>query len=448
MINPPTISRIRATVLAVALSVSGTIPRSRGTETFNREYAFRIVGDLKTAMSIRELLININRGVDRYLGKPDNSRRLPTLNAYTSTNDLPPTSNTRSRYIARKDGYHIAVPPESGFTQTVARLTHLAFLQRMTVALPGNRVKASEPPAWMVAAVAAPLIAPHQATTDSLELSPRALVPVQTRFNAPKSAPELNVLVDRPAQAAFPNAYTLYSLHAHMLAELILNLNSHATEKPINRLFRLHAQGRNPASSMRLVIEPLLPPGTSLQQWFASAAIDYLNKKNERTTGAQVADEIAFLLTVDVDDLPADTLETVTRRVPITAIPDESEFWGRSNPLLARRLNQFIRLLTRSPKSFRDPVTRYLEAFQELVVGNGDIRQFKRRITRTDAEFAATFARHRRISDYLAAYELQMGSGIRGLDRFMAVVANHKLRLSNLAPRLTRYLDQVESEIE
>ncbi len=450
MPNPTTTSKIRRVILTAALPLLAISIPAHPLETSNQEYAFCIVSGMDTAMPMRELLVKINQRVDRYLGRPENPSRLPTLTVHASP-DAPspaPPSSTPSWYSIQNHQIHISTPPDAAFTETVARLSHLVLLQRMRAATPEIRLEASEPPAWMVAAVAAPLIAPYQPTVSPPQLSPRSLAPVEARFSAAKPPPELKHIIDTPVDAIFPNGYALYSLHAYVVAELFLQLEPADPQRTTNRLFELHSRGRPAINSLRLVIEPLLPPGIDLQQWYVDAAENYLNSKTERTTGAQIADEIAFLLTVDVNDLPADTVETVTRRIPIVMIPDDSEFWSSAKPLLTRRLNQFIKLLTRSPKSFREPVKRYMEAFKELVVDDGDIQKFKRRINQTYSEFAATFARHRRISDYLAAYELQMGAGVRGLDRFMAVVTNHKLRMDRLAPRLTRYLDKVESEIQ
>ncbi len=449
-----TTCKIRCVILTAALPLLAISALARPTETFNREYAFRIVGELTTAIPMRGLLLNINQRVDRYLGSPENPDRLPTLTVHTSP-DSPPASpaSTLSRttpawYSIQNHGFHISAPSDAAFTQTVARLSHLVLLQRMKTSAPESRLEASEPPAWLVAAVAAPLIAPYQQTADPPQLLPRNLAPVQARFSAAKPPPELKHIIDTPVDAIFPNGYALYSLHAYVVAEIILQLQPAAPQKTIERLFELHVQGRPAINSLRLVIEPLLPPGTDIQQWYVNAAENYLTSKTERTTGGQVADEIAFLLTVDVNELPADTVENVTSRIPIVMIPNNSPFWSSEKPFLTRRLNQFIKLLTRSPKSFREPVKRYMEAFQELLIGGGDIPKFKSRINQTDSEFAATFMRHRRIYDYLAAYELQMGAGVRGLDRFMAVVTNHNLRVNSLAPQLTRYLDKIESEIQ
>ncbi len=443
-------------ILTAALHILTISTLARPTETFNQEYAFRVEGELNTAIPMRGLLVDINQRVDRYLGKPENPNRLPTLTVHTSSETPSPSTSPLSTqpstrpawYSIQNHGFQIWTPPDAAFTQTVARLSHLALLQRMKISVSESRLEASEPPAWMVAAVAAPLIAPYQPTTDPPQLSPRNLAPVQAKFNAAKPPPELKHIIDTPVDAIFPNGYTLYSLHAYVVAELILQLEPAAPQKTIERLFELHVQGRPAINSLRLVIEPLLPPGTDIQQWYVNAAENYLTSKTERTTGGQVADEIAFLLTVDVNELPADTVENVTSRIPIVMIPNNSPFWSSEKPFLTRRLNQFIKLLTRSPKSFREPVKRYMEAFQELLIGGGDIPKFKSRINQTDSEFAATFMRHRRIYDYLAAYELQMGAGVRGLDRFMAVVTNHNLRVNSLAPQLTRYLDKIESEIQ
>lgn len=439
---------IHVALFTALLASAAMIPCARAAETFDRSYGFNIQGELNLALPMRQLLVNINRSVDRYLGTPGEPRRLYTLRIHILPPAAGPATTVDHDEIEPEDDGRstIMIRPGAPFVQTVVRLTRAVLAQRMALVAGRNDGKsAGTPPEWLVAAVAAPVVSPRKDRASG-RLSPEALAPVTARFNAAEP-PDLLTIIKSPVPERFENAYSLYSLHAYMIAEIIAELTPESSGAAVRRIIQIQAQGRDEIHALRLAVEPLLPPGIELQEWYEQAAADQIRKRMITVTGADVAKEISFLLTVDADDVPEDDLTELTRRVPLTAIPNDSQFWVKSRPLLIRRLDQFIKLLIRTPRSFREPVTEYTNAFQALLIEKRSVAEFKRRINRTDQRFAEVFHRHRRISDHLAAYELKTGTNIPGIDLILAVINVHRHRIENLHPNVSRYLDQLESEM-
>ncbi len=415
---------------------------------------------------LSELTEKVYRNIDYFFG-PSPDRRVPPLYIYMR----PTTESDRNREAANP--FRLILQPTQARRQQAFAIAQRAIFQRAgSLSAEQSSVRFITPDTtWLAAAVT---YAALQATPEQ-KINPRPDYKSLDSLFQKGHFPDLKTLVISPVTPEHPLFFRMYSMHCHLLLNLIRGpvsggwRSTSPPTPPSALLLDLARDGIPPAIALRQTFEQVEETSESLQEWYQMKAPALARRGLRHLTSDRVVEELFLILTIDPE---AEKLSSVTgplesengeemfqekeadrgnegdsssRRQSLLK-SDDQEFWRTHRRFAAERYRRLLWMYPRTPMLLKDSVNKYMQAMF-IIARNGPTQRFVELVQEGDRLMKQNLPRQRQFEEVIRrAKQEHPGFRISLEHRLMIPFIDKESRKREMVPDLNEFLNRYSVE--
>ncbi|MFO7822248.1 MAG: hypothetical protein R6V56_09385 [Lentisphaeria bacterium] len=418
-------------VTLIFLIVVFTAFSTSGKTAYDADTKVQIKAPKSAIRQIHNLVDNVDRGVRHYLGRS----KYPLRNLISVVYEAANTDSSTAIYNVR-------IKPNESETKSAHKLAAALLARRFGIE--GNptgnaseNVESGQLPTasfqWLAAAIV------YDAVERNAYLGteqPPDYQAIFIRFTE-DSPPDIKKILRNPADIDWPVIYRLWSIHCHLIANLI-SQESLRTDRSFFARYK-HTLTKQPDSYLALetALKPILPKDSSLQDWYNSKAPElcllYGAKRSPESTLNRLNEIMHIEVGKDTEKAPGGS-----HKIPLTQItelPSNSE-------VLRRKVLELLNLQREAPVLLRPALADYAKAVNQLH-RKKKFKRFRRQITRARKRLNASRERLGKTLKYLDSMALEMDTPVPALSWYLQIIQENNKRRRQALPEVHEFLDEV-----
>ena len=409
--------------------VLGTGRLDASTE-YDPENRSRIDAPEKMLRPTLLLLDSIERGINHYLGPPPQNLFTPVVSLKVTSPPVKATTNPLSVHLSTANN-------EFEYAHKIA-LTLLQRRRIMQAGAVGIEQKTSRKDTrglnWLAAAIV------HDVVELNRYLGTARMPDYQAVFSLLETGktPDVETLINHPADPEYPYIYRLYALHCHLLTNLLRKVSMHARPTLLAQYLAALAPESEPAGILEKTYREAVADGPGLQEWYSKSApaycVRYGTTRSVSNTLARL-DEIMRIKTTNQED------GSITE----FALTDIKSSDLTTAVTLRKKTRQLVNLQREAPFLLRSALANHTTVLARFRAKR-NIRRFRKEINRAKENLEEALARLKRMHAYLGTLEAQLNILPREVYWYTDIIRDKKERERKLLPEIENFLDEFEAQ--